>query len=173
MKFDDYTKRITAILCAGFVKHIILSAIITLGAIISNAETITINGYTWSYDLSGGAVTITRVSLSEGNITIPSVIGGSSVTSIGSYAFSCCSALASVTISDSVTSIGEDAFYNCGGQTGVDRGAIEAAFELNFPYGGLIPKGRTIGGAWGCQESCNTVRCNRTHRCRVCGIGYH
>lgn len=29
-----------------------------------------------------------------------------------------------------------------GGQTGVDRGALEAATELGFPYGGLIPKGR-------------------------------
>ena len=29
-----------------------------------------------------------------------------------------------------------------GGQTGVDRGAIEAALESGFPYGGLIPKGR-------------------------------
>ena len=29
-----------------------------------------------------------------------------------------------------------------GGQTGVDRGALEAALELGFPYGGLIPKGR-------------------------------
>ena len=29
-----------------------------------------------------------------------------------------------------------------GGQTGVDRGASEAALELGFPYGGLIPKGR-------------------------------
>ena len=29
-----------------------------------------------------------------------------------------------------------------GGQTGVDRGALEAAVELHFPYGGLIPKGR-------------------------------
>ena len=29
-----------------------------------------------------------------------------------------------------------------GGQTGVDRGAIEAALEAGFPYGGLIPKGR-------------------------------
>lgn len=26
-----------------------------------------------------------------------------------------------------------------GGQTVVDRGAIEAAFEAGFPYGGLIP----------------------------------
>ncbi len=29
-----------------------------------------------------------------------------------------------------------------GGQTGVDRGALEAALEMGFPYGGLIPKGR-------------------------------
>ena len=29
-----------------------------------------------------------------------------------------------------------------GGQTGVNRGAIEAALELGFPYCGLIPKGR-------------------------------
>jgi len=29
-----------------------------------------------------------------------------------------------------------------GGQTGVDRGALEAAVELGFPYGGLVPKGR-------------------------------
>jgi len=29
-----------------------------------------------------------------------------------------------------------------GGQTGVDRGALEAAYDLGFPYGGIIPKGR-------------------------------
>lgn len=29
-----------------------------------------------------------------------------------------------------------------GGQTGVDRGALEAATELGYPYGGMIPKGR-------------------------------
>lgn len=29
-----------------------------------------------------------------------------------------------------------------GGQTGVDRGALEAALEAGFPYGGMIPKGR-------------------------------
>lgn len=29
-----------------------------------------------------------------------------------------------------------------GGQTGADRGALEAALELAFPYGGTIPKGR-------------------------------
>lgn len=29
-----------------------------------------------------------------------------------------------------------------GGQTGVDRGALEAALKAQFPYGGMIPKGR-------------------------------
>ncbi|MGN0852217.1 MAG: putative molybdenum carrier protein [Kiritimatiellia bacterium] len=29
-----------------------------------------------------------------------------------------------------------------GGQTGVDRGALEAALKLGFPYGGMVPNGR-------------------------------
>ncbi len=29
-----------------------------------------------------------------------------------------------------------------GGQTGVDRAALDAAIDCNFPYGGYIPKGR-------------------------------
>ena len=29
-----------------------------------------------------------------------------------------------------------------GGQTGVDRGAINAAREIGLPSGGMIPKGR-------------------------------
>ena len=35
-----------------------------------------------------------------------------------------------------------------GGQTGVDRGAIGAALELGFPYGGWVPDGRKaeLGG---------------------------
>jgi len=44
---------------------------------------------------------------------------GNSVTSIGSYAFSNCSALVSVTIGNSVTSIGSYAFYGCLGLTSV------------------------------------------------------
>ena len=48
-----------------------------------------------------------------------SVIIGSNVTSIGSYAFAYCSGLTSVTIPDGVTSIGGAAFSGCSGLTSV------------------------------------------------------
>ena len=48
------------------------------------------------------------------SITIPD-----SVTSIGSYAFRNCSGLTSITIPNSVTSIGERAFYDCSGLTSI------------------------------------------------------
>ena len=50
----------------------------------------------------------------EGDLVIPD-----GVTSIGSYAFSSCGALRSITIPESVTSIGDHAFYNCTGLTRV------------------------------------------------------
>ena len=58
-----------------------------------------------------------------GDIVIPSSINYEaktySVTSIGEYAFSACSALASVNIPNSVTSIGNYAFTFCSGLTSV------------------------------------------------------
>ena len=123
MKINNFAKRITAILCAENVKHIILSTIISFATIISNADTITINGYTWSYDVSNDAATITGVSPAEGDITIPSVIGGYRVTSIMDWALWGCSGLKSVMIPDSVTSIGDYAFHSCSALTSVTIGS--------------------------------------------------
>ena len=48
-----------------------------------------------------------------GNIVIPSVIDGYTITSIGDHTFSYCTGLTSIIIPNSVTSIGSDAFYGC------------------------------------------------------------
>ena len=59
----------------------------------------------------------------SGNVIIPSTVTFNdteySVTSIGSYAFSSCSGLTSITIPNSVTSIGYGAFQNCSSLTSV------------------------------------------------------
>ena len=53
----------------------------------------------------------------EGELVVPD-----GVTSIGSFSFSYCKGLISVTIPNSVTSIGGGAFYNCAGLTSVTIG---------------------------------------------------
>ncbi len=57
-----------------------------------------------------------------------------SVTSIGKYAFYCCSALTSVTIPKSVTSIGNGAFEGCYGLTSVHISDIAAWCNIEFHY---------------------------------------
>src|SRR5450759_4224516 len=91
-------------------------------------ETAKITGYTGS----GGAVTIpgmlggypvTSIGDSAFNSTqghlLTSVIIPNSVTSIGNYAFAGCRGVTSVTIPSSVTSIGNYAFTGCTGLTSV------------------------------------------------------
>ena len=53
------------------------------------------------------------------NTLLTDLVIPDSVTSIGSYAFSGCSGLTSVSIGSGVTSIGDYAFYNCRGLTSV------------------------------------------------------
>ncbi len=87
----------------------------------------TVDGITWTYtvvdgsaSVGGGSSSSTAVSKStSGAITIPSRLGGYTVTSIVSYAFYGCSGLTSVMIPDGVTSIGNYAFRNCSGLTSV------------------------------------------------------
>lgn len=59
----------------------------------------------------------------SGTVTIPASVTYNNqsypVTSIGDFAFNCCSSLTSITIHDGITSIGRYAFENCSALTNI------------------------------------------------------
>ena len=76
------------------------------------AETIT-EGY-YTYTVENGDATIINVDTSiNGDIVIPSTLGGHTVKYIGNYAFSDCSSLTSVIITNNIISVGNNAFQDC------------------------------------------------------------
>ena len=89
-----------------------LSIVLSVLACRMQAATANVNGYTWMYRINGDTAEIfndysAAISPSPtGAVTIPSMLGGKPVTSIGDYAFYSCIGLTSVTIPDSGTSIG-------------------------------------------------------------------
>lgn len=111
------TKRMALFLLSAV---IILIAMLSTGMIpkIAFAETDTDTGL--DYTVSDGKATITGYTMPdgfEGNLVIPSTLGGATVTSIGKEAFQYCGAwggsIDSITIPGGVTSIGEAAFKEC------------------------------------------------------------
>ena len=57
--------------------------------------------------------TVTGYSGTAANVTVPSSVGGCTVTAIGASAFEGCQVLKSITIPATVTSVGRRAFANC------------------------------------------------------------
>ena len=74
----------------------------------------------YTYEVVNGKAVITDCDgYASGSITIPSKLGGYTVTEIDDDAFSMCSGITSVTIPDTVQRIGESAFYSCNKVTSV------------------------------------------------------
>lgn len=76
----------------------------------ARADTETVDGVTWTYTVSNGMSTVTGASPAEGEMTIPSMLGGCPVTAIHNHAFSM-KCVRSMTIPDSVTRIDDAAFF--------------------------------------------------------------
>jgi len=85
------------------------------------AATETVDGVTWTYRTSGSTAELFNnnacciPSETSGEITVPSQLGGKTVTKIGVRAFQWCSKLTKITIPSTVTEIGSYAFADCTG----------------------------------------------------------
>ncbi len=67
----------------------------------------------FKYYLRDSCIRICKYVGSSKSVTIPSQINNLPVTSIGTWAFSRCTSLTSITIPVSITSIGDEAFSGC------------------------------------------------------------
>jgi len=92
----------------------ILLGVMPFGSFTTNAvKKYIVDGY-YTYTITNGTATITDCDNSiSGDVTVPSTLGGYSVTGIGEHAFDYCRELTGVIIPNSVISIGEYAFEYC------------------------------------------------------------
>ena len=105
------------------------------------ADTATVDGYTYTYSVTDGKVTIgtgekVKAAVSPnptGRLTVPSELGGYPVTGLGESAFSG-TGVTDVTIPDGVTHIGPRAFASCASLENVTigSGVTQIDFEV-FP----------------------------------------
>jgi hypothetical protein len=110
------------------------------------------------YTITNGTVTIITYTGPPGAVTIPSMIDGLPVTSIGAQAFYGCARVTSVVIPNSVTSIGTWAFESCSNLasvtipnsvTNLGEGAFSGCASLASV---TIPSSVTSIGSWTFQS---------------------
>ena len=109
-----------------------LLTVIPLNAIADNTATSYTDGY-YSYTVANGEATITDVDTSiNGDITIPTTLGGYPVANIGYAAFQNCSSITGITIFNNIKSIDSWAFESCKRISKVNITDIEAWCNIVF-----------------------------------------
>ena len=95
-----------------------------------------VNADPLTYKVEGGTVSIVSCDTNaSGELVIPSIYEGKTVTRIGDFAFVNCSSLTSLTIPNSVTSIGWGAFGDCISLTSVTiPKSVTTIWEDAFQY---------------------------------------
>lgn len=73
----------------------------------------------YTYTVTDGKAEVAKYTGAGGDIAIPDTLGGYNVTGISDHAFTDCSGLTTVTISNGITSIGQNAFDGCSGLTSI------------------------------------------------------
>ena len=106
-------------------KNVFTFALALLTATSAWAQTFTVGDLTYNVtNASQNEVEVDDCATTATVVTIPATVSYNSteysVTSIGSSAFSSCSAITQVTLPNSVTSIGYQAFYYCSALTQVN-----------------------------------------------------
>ena len=112
-------KRLTAVILSALMLTSAFSVLPVSAAtiesdtsVVSAYETFKSGDYEYSL-LNGGTVSITKYVGSDSDVTIPDVIDGKKVMSIGGSAFSDCTTIKSIIIPNGVTEISYYAFKNC------------------------------------------------------------
>lgn len=126
-------------------KKLLMSLMLT--PMMALAETEVVDGIEWTYSISGGSATIGSLEYHtpaisceiEGDVVVPSNLGGCPVKRVGAYAFHECKHLSSIVIQHGVTYIGQCAFpyHSCSSLT-IPSSVVELGSQALFGYNGPL-----------------------------------
>jgi hypothetical protein len=153
-RFISNTASFNPIQFPSIMRSTIIPSLLILSGMLTIAKADTFGDFT--YGITNSAVTITGYTGPGGNVIIPDVIEGKTVTGIGVFAFGNCINLTGISIPTSVTIIGDQAFYSCENLTeitipnsvvNVGYAAFENCFSLtNATIGcNVVHLGETFG----------------------------
>jgi hypothetical protein len=130
---------------------VLFSVMLALALVLPDAAFAQLQYGDFTYEVSGGTVTITGYTCPGGAAVIPASINGKPVVGIGSNAFRNCTGLTSVTIPDSVKSIGDHVFYYCTGLTNIGVDTSNTVYSSQD--GVLYNKNKTVLILYPCGKS--------------------